>query len=302
MSMTLSAEHLIYAMSANHPPALHVPDGATIRVETCDCFENQIVRADQDFGSLDWDRINPASGPIFVDGALPGDQLLIEILAIEVADHGVMTTGPGLGVLGDELAQNAIRIVPIVAGQVHLSDTVHVPVQPMIGVIGTAPSPDVGPVSCGTPGEHGGNMDCKRIASGATLLLPVNVAGALLALGDLHATMGDGEVAVCGVEVAGSVTVRIRVLKGGAWPVPLVFDDQRVSTIASAKLLDDAATSAVHRMVRLLETECGLDTASASFILTAAGDLRVCQVVDPLKTARMELPLTVARQLGLTLP
>src|SRR6185437_13220666 len=97
------------------------------------------------------------------------------------------------------------------------------------------------PISCGTPDKHGGNMDSKVIREGTTLYLPVNVPGALLALGDLHAAMGDGEVAVCGVEIAGEVTVTVEVIKGQAWKLPLAQTADAVYTIASEKLLDDAA-------------------------------------------------------------
>ena len=93
-----------------------------------------------------------------------------------------------------------IQIVPIHNKHVLFSNELQIPINPMIGVIGLQKES----ISCGTPHDHGGNMDCKEIKEGTTLLLPVNVPGALLALGgDLHAAMGDGEIGVSGVEVAG---------------------------------------------------------------------------------------------------
>lgn len=295
-STVLAKEHIIYAMSPDNAPALTVADGATVEIHTCDCFEDQIQSADQEFTTLDWERINPATGPIYVEGAEPGDLLVVDIQQIQLADQGVMTTGPDLGVLGDELTQNTIRMIPVRDGKAIFSDLVSLPIRPMIGVIGTAPA--TGSVPCGTPGDHGGNMDCKRITEGARLILPVNVPGALFSLGDLHASMGDGEVAVCGIEIAATVQVQLHVLKGKAWPVPMIINDEQVVTIASEKLLDDAATRAVKNMVHFLEAECGMDKAEATFLLSAAGDLRVCQVVDPLKTARFELPRWIAESYG----
>lgn len=295
---TLTADQLIYSMSSSHEPVLRVADGDVVEIHTCDCFENQIVREDQEFGELNWDRINPATGPIYIEGARPGDLLVVHILKMELAGHGVMTTGPRLGVMGKELTQNVIRILPVQNNEVVFSERLTLPLQPMIGVIGTAPDPAKGAVSCGTPGEHGGNMDCKRITTGAQLLLPVNVPGALFALGDLHAAMGDGEVAVCGVEIAGVVTVQLQVLKGKRWPAPLLIDETRVMTIASAKLLDDAAIEATKHMVQLLELECDLPTAEATLLLSAAGNLRICQIVDPLMTARMEVSRALLEQQG----
>lgn len=210
-----------------------------------------------------------------------------------------MVTGPNLGVMGFDLQENVIKMIPIQEGKAVLSPSLKVPMNPMIGVIGTAPADES--ISCGTPGDHGGNMDCKQIREGTTLLLPVNVPGALFALGDLHAAMADGEVAVCGVEVAGEVTVKLDVIKGKNWPLPMAVNQEHLITIASEKELDKAADRAVINMVGFLHNELGLEKAEATFLLSAAGDLRVCQVVDPLKTARVELPIEYAKATGFDL-
>lgn len=290
---------LIYTMSPDHSPVLRVESGSVVTFETCDCFEDQIQSADTAFGELDWNRINPASGPVFIEGAEPGDILAVHIQKIEINNRGVMVTGPNLGVMGFELQENVIKMIPIEDGKAILTDKLQVPLSPMIGVIGTAPAKEG--ISCGTPGDHGGNMDCKQMREGTTLLLPVNVPGALFALGDLHAAMADGEVAVCGVEIAGEVTVKLDVIKGKNWPLPMAINDEHLMTIASEKELDKAADRAVINMVRFLHDELDLPKAEATFLLSAAGDLRVCQVVDPLKTARVELPLEYARAAGLDL-
>jgi amidase len=279
---------MIYAMSPDNAPAVTVPNGARVVIHTYDCFEDQIQSEKQAFGTLNWSRINPATGPIFIEGAEPGDLLVVHIQQIQLADQGVMVTGPNLGVLGDELAENFIRILPVSPEGVVFSEKVTLPLAPMIGVIGTAPASDS--IPCGTPGSHGGNMDCKRITEGARLILPVNVPGALFALGDVHATMGDGEIAVCGVEIAATVTVQLHLLKQKKWPAPMLIDDMTVMTIASEVLLDDAANQATKNMVHFLESECGMEKAEATLLLSAVGDLQVCQVVDPLKTARFEMP------------
>ena len=144
-------------------------------------------------------------------------------------------------------------------------------------------------------------MDCKRIVKGSVLYLPVAVPGALLALGDLHAVMGDGEIVVCGVEIAGEVDVRVSVLKGIRLPTPFLAEGGRLMTIASAETLDEAGAEATRRMHRFLTERLNIETHEAGILLSAAADLRVCQVVDPLKTARMELPLWVAERYGFRL-
>jgi amidase len=292
----ISKEHLIYAMSPENEPTLRVPAGSRVVFETCDCFEDQITSADMDFGELDWNRINPATGPVYVEGAEPGDILAVKIEKINIASQGVMVTGPNLGVMGFDFTQNTIRMVPVENGCAVLAENLKVPINPMIGVIGTAPAG--GAIACGTPGDHGGNLDCKQNREGTTLFLPVNVPGALFALGDLHAAMGDGEVAVCGVEVAGEVTVTLEVIKGKKWPLPMAVNKDHLMTLASEKELDAAADRAVVNMVRFLHEELQMAKEQATFLLSAAGDLRVCQIVDPLKTARMELPLTFAKAAG----
>jgi len=288
--------HLIYAMATDNAPVLTAASGSTLVFETCDCFENQITSPDVEFKALDWSRINPATGPVFIEGAEVGDMLAVHIERISLNDRGVMVTGPGLGVIGDLLEENVIRMIPIQNGKAVFNDALELPLNPMIGVIGTAPAGE--PVSCGTPDKHGGNMDSKVIREGTTLYLPVNVPGALLALGDLHAAMGDGEVAVCGVEIAGEVTVTVEVIKGKAWKLPLAQTQDAVYTIASEKLLDDAANEATRNMVFFLEAECGLNRHDAIALMSITGNLQISQVVDPLKTARFEMPLDVLKKLG----
>lgn len=288
----------IYNMSATNKPVLSVPSGSTLVFETCDCFEDQITSEQTPFQALDWARINPATGPVFIEGADPGDMLEVKIETMILRDYGVMATGPDMGVLGDELIENSIRIIPIRQGKAFFTENVVLPLNPMIGVIGTAPASEA--ISCGTPGNHGGNMDCKIIGEGTTLYLPVNVPGALLALGDLHAAMGDGEVSVCGVEVSGEVTLSVKVIKGKQWQLPFAKTSKAVYMIASEKSLDEATVRATKNMVHFLATECGLNNYDAIALLSIAGNLQICQIVDPLKTVRMELPLSVLEQLGYT--
>ena len=247
-------------------------------------------------GGLDWSNINPATGPLYVEGASFGDVLKVEILRIDLDDHGVMIHSEGEPVTGALVKGEVTKILPIENGCARFNDKLSFPVKPMIGVIGTAPA-DEG-IATGTPGEHGGNMDCKRIGEGATLYLPVNVDGALLAMGDMHAVMGDGEVGVCGVEIAGRIAVRVSVLKDCALPTPFLLAGDQAMTICSAKTADEACDAATLAMHRFLTGEVGMDGHEAGMLLSVAGNLRVCQVVDPKKTFRMEVPLSIMQAYG----
>ena len=202
-------DHIIYSMSPENKPCMEVEIGSSLVFETYDCFENQIDSEDVVFQELDWNRINPATGPVYVKGAEPGDILAVTIEKIKIAEQGVLTTGANLGVIGDELNENTVKIVPIHNEHVLFSSELQIPINPMIGVIGTAPKEEH---FMWHTARSRRNMDCKEIKEGTTLLLPVNVPGALLALGDLHA-MGDGEIGVSGVEVAGEVTITVQIIK-----------------------------------------------------------------------------------------
>ena len=298
--MEISSGQVIYAMSPDNPPVARVENGATVCFETLDCFGGQITCPDQRLGGLDWDHINPATGPLYIEGARPGDVLKVEILDIALADHGVMTDAPNDGVIGAVLTQESTKIIPIQNGQAVFNERLFFPIQPMIGVIGTAPA--AGAIPTGTPGAHGGNMDCKRIGVGATLYLPVAAEGALLAMGDLHAVMGDGEVVVCGVEIAGRVTVRVTVLRDCPLPTPFLVTERAFMTISSASALHDAAADATLRMREFLFRQVGLEEHDAGMVLSVAGDVRVCQMVDPQVTCRMEVPRTVSDAYGYAFP
>jgi amidase len=292
----LPKERRVFALAADAPPALRVPDGALVELQTADCFSDQIRSADDSLGSVDWEQINPATGPVDVEGARPGDVLAVTVEHIEVARQGVMAVSDEFGVLAGRFAGTECRIVPIVGGRARLADGVEVPVRAMIGVIGIAPAGE--PVSTGTPGSHGGNLDTKLIGEGATVYLPVSVDGALLAAGDLHAAMGDGEICGTGVEVAGSVTLRVTVRRDLALEDPVVATPDVVATVASAPSLDAAAEAATRDMADLLQGRLGLSPADATMLMSVAGDLQVSQIVDPLRTARFALPVSILAQYG----
>ncbi|MBQ2947857.1 MAG: acetamidase/formamidase family protein [Clostridia bacterium] len=294
--LTIHTDTKIHRMARENAPAARVMNGETVRFETLDCFGCQIKSEDQRLGGLDWSNINPATGPLFIEGAMPGDVLKVEILDIELDDHGVMVDGPGEGVMGGILTDEATKILPVENGMVRFNDRLSFPLSPMIGVIGTAPAGD--PIDTGTPGAHGGNMDCTKIGAGTTLYLPVNVEGALLAMGDMHALMGDGEVGVCGVEIAGAITVRVTALKGCALPTPFLVTEDAAMAIFSAETVDEAGTGATLAMHRFLMNELRMSDHEAGMLLSVAGNLCICQVVDPEKTCRMELPRAVTKAYG----
>jgi amidase len=210
VALNIPGNSSIFSFSPNHPPVLRVPSGTTVELQTLDCFANQLQTPADTLDAINWEHVNPATGPVFVEGASPGGALKVTIERIRIGTQGVMATGKDFGTFGDQFDKIHSKIFPIREGKVVFDDKLLIPIRPMIGVIGVAPADQ--DLNCGTPGPHGGNMDNRLIGEGTTLYLPVFVDGALFALGDLHAVMGDGEVAVSGLEIAGSVTVKLEFL------------------------------------------------------------------------------------------
>lgn len=288
---------LIRTMSSKNIPVIRVESGAVIELDTRDCFGSQPLAAGD--GPLQFDPElagNPATGPIYVEGALPGDMLKVEVLEILPTSDVVMSVGSDMGVFADEVEIQSTRIFKIRDGKTLFRKDFHIENKPMLGVIGTAPAEGV-EIDNLTPGEHGGNMDCRRIIAGSIVYLPVNTEGALLALGDVHAVMGDGEVASGGAEIAAHVKIKVTTLKED-YECPMVISEGYAMTLASCVSLDDAAEQAAKAMRRFIQRKLNLPHWETCMLLSLVGDLRICQVVDPLKTCRMEVPLAVFDAFG----
>jgi amidase len=299
MMKTISRDvGIIYEFNEMNQPIATVSSGSTVRVETYDCFKNQIGSEDMELTDLDWNQINPATGPIFVEDAKPGDVLKVTIHTIEIDSQGVMLVGPNLGVMGQQIEKMSVKILPIEYNKILFND-LQLPLNKMIGVIGVAPSGQG--VNCGTPGAHGGNMDNKMVTEGATLYFPIAVEGALFGLGDFHAAMGDGEVSVSGVEVAGAATVTLEVIKGQHLEQPMLENEECFTQIASAKTLDEASKLATQLMINRLVERTDMNVSEVTMLLSAVGQLEICQVVDPLVTVRFVVPKWLLSQLNVTL-
>lgn len=288
MSVAVKKGKFFYAFHKSNEPAVNVAPGTQVVIETYDCFQNQIQSEQMEFGGVDWERINPATGPVFVEGAEPGDILKVTIDELEIGEQGVMLVGPGLGVLGHKLEKEQIKIIPIQNGQVIFNETLQFPVNPMIGVIGVAPENEA--IPCGTPGPHGGNMDTTLVTKGATLYFPVFHEGALFGLGDLHAAMGDGEVSVSGLEVPGKVTVTLDVIKGKTIPYPFLENKDGLYVLVSKETLDEAAKAAVEIMAETLLPHTDMNLGELTMLFSAVGHTQISQIVDPLMTARFFVP------------
>ncbi|MEG1825774.1 MAG: acetamidase/formamidase family protein [Gordonibacter sp.] len=291
----LNDERVLFAFDKELEPVLKVASGETVRIRTKDCFGNQVRTPEDVLDEIDWDAINPATGPVYVEGAVPGGALKVTIDNIELDDQTASCTGKNEGVCGDLFDAWSTRLCAIENDRLIWNDKLSIPLNPMIGVIGVAPAG--APVNCGTPGSHGGNMDNTAITTGATLYFPVAVEGALFGCGDMHAAMGDGEISVSGAEVAGWATVTLTALPDLTLTNPLIENDTHFGVIASAETLDEAADRAVHEMVALLHDRTGTPEDELVLLLSLVADVQICQMVDPEKTVRFMVPKYVLEAL-----
>ncbi|NLZ55663.1 MAG: acetamidase/formamidase family protein [Clostridiaceae bacterium] len=282
----ITRDKVVYVMDKKNPPVETANSGERVVFQTCDCFNNAIRKNTDMVSGVDFSRVNPATGPLYINGAEPGDTLMIRVLSISLDVQGAAVAAPGLGRLGAMVEREETVICPIEGEYARYLDY-RIPLRKMIGVVGTAPAGEA--VVTATPGAHGGNLDTTAITEGVSLYLPVNVPGALLAIGDLHASMGDGEIMGAALEISGEVEVEVSLLKNCDYPLPLLETEDRWITIASAATAEEASDRAIRNMVDLLRQKTGLSFNQAGMLLSLAGDLRVSQIVNPRITMRLEL-------------
>ena len=274
-------------------PALEIEPGAEVAFAVRDASDEQLGpdSTSADVAALDFARVNPVAGPVFVKGARPGDALEVEVLELRPRDWGWTAIIPGFGLLADEFDQPWLRISRVDPDRraVVFSEQVTLPYEPFPGTIGVAP-PEPGPHSIVPPSRWGGNMDIKHLRAGTTLLLPVGVEGALFSVGDTHAAMGDAEVCGTAVETAMDLTLRISVRRGLSLPAPqyrvpageLARTQQsayHVCTGVDADLLE-ATRQATRALIDHLVDVRGLERDEAYALCSVAADLRIHEVVD----------------------
>ena len=275
----ISRENITNLFGADVAPVAEVAPGEEVVFETLDAAGGR-VRTVEDGLTVFLPRElgNPATGPVRVVGAKPGDTLAVTILDIKPGAQGYSRFRAGGGVITAELRPPFAKIIPVRDGVVHFSERVSFPVRPMVGVIGTAP--DGAPVQSFYPGPHGGNLDVNAIAAGATVYLPVAVPGALLAIGDIHAHMGDGELTGGGIDIPAEVTVRLDIRSGLGWPRPVVETADAWCACASAPTLAEAIRLATSDMATMLARALGMSREEAFVLIGCAGDARIGQAAE----------------------
>src|SRR5262252_7914213 len=309
VTVSFAAEHELKLTPANvHwgyydarlKPVLRISSGDTVRVETmiagglerlrlAGAPESEIPDSLKQVENSVTDRgagAHPLTGPIYVEGAEPGDVLEVRILAFEfLHPYGVTGFRPGSGTLPDEFPYAHFMRIPIDAraGTAEFRPGVILRLAPFWGSIGVAPPPPIRRLSSGPPGWHAGNLDNKELVAGSTLYLPVHVPGALISMGDGHAIQGDGEVTITALETSLRGTVQIFVRKGKPIRWPRAETPAHFIAMGLHPDLNEAARIATREMIDFLVSEKGMSRDDAYILCSLAVDLHVTQLVDDTK-------------------
>jgi len=298
--LTIPKSSFIYTFSKDNKPAAYVRDGDTVRLETMDNLSDKVTGEGMRLLDIDIDpeKVNPATGPIYIEGLMPGDVLEIHILNIELADHALVLCQAGMGVIGKYFRETTVNVMPIKDNRVIFNKELAIPIKPMVGVMGVTP---VSEQPTHMLGCYGGNMDNTMVAPGAVLYLPVEVEGGMFAAGDMHAAMGDGEINCSGLEAGGAVTVKLKVRKDIAIKNPVLVNSQYFTTIAAGDTLDCAAATATGDMAMLLKEMLPIPFDQISMLMSAAGNLEICQVINNKKSARFCMPKYLLDAYGISI-
>jgi acetamidase/formamidase len=291
-------------------PVLRVASGDTVEVETLITSSPQ--RLEQAF--VPPDQVEQAlrdifkevtdkgpgghilTGPIFVEGAEPGDTLEVRIRDVRLRlPYAYTAFGPKSGFIPEDFPRSRTKIIPLDAKRMvgKFSDAVEVPLRPFFGSMGVAPPPELGRVSSGPPGAHAGNLDNKELVAGTTLYIPVHVTGALFAVGDGHAAQGDGEVCVTGLETSLAGTLQFVVRKDMRLKWPRAETPTHHVVMGLDLDLTTAMKLATREAVDFLAERKLLTRDDAYMLASVAVDFRVTQVVDGTKGVHGMIPKSI---------
>jgi acetamidase/formamidase len=284
-------------------PRLVIAPGDTVRLECQDASGAQVRpgMTVAEYLKIDRDRIHALTGPIFVEGAEPGDVLEIKVLTVAHKGWGWSSVIAGLGFLKDRFADPYLFHWQLEDAVSRSLAPAVVPLRPFCGVMGVAPA-EPGEFRTRPPGVFGGNMDVRELCSGATLYLPVLNRGALFSAGDAHAAQGDGEVCINGIECPADVMLRFQLHKGQTLTGPLIESATHKETheseswivVESGTDAVAAARAATSRMIDLLVAGWGFADVHAYLLCSVAMNLRLSQVVnEPMFTVSAAVPKCV---------
>ncbi len=302
-TVELEQDQYYFTYSAKHPPRVRVDPGDVVVARTLDASVGAI-RRESDLPSVKTVRpfVNPQSGPIFINGAMPGDTLSVEILDIEPTeelaaswvrrDFGTLVASSSTPMINPPL-EEAVWLYPIENGKLRFKAKkdgriIEIAMKPFLGTIGTAPILEE--ISSLNLGPHGGNMDCPDACTGNTVYFPVFVEGAYLFLGDAHAVQGDGEFCGSAVEMSSRTTIKLGLMKGRRINSPRIESSEELMAVGMGKPLEDAYRAAQKELLLWLRDDYGFDLMDGYQLVSQVGTARIGNVVSQKYTIVAKFP------------
>ncbi|MCH2306389.1 MAG: acetamidase/formamidase family protein [SAR202 cluster bacterium] len=290
-----------YVIGPYKNPVANVKSGEIFQIQTLDAFGNKVDSSTSDITKLiQMPFVNPLVGPIYIEGAQKGDSLAVTIISIETSrDYGVSAIIPEFGGLCatpltrtlNEPLPPKVMIHPIKDNSITFSTDLNIPpipYEPFYGTIGT--SPELEAISSLSPGSHGGNMDAADVCPGNTIILPVNVEGGFLYIGDGHAAQGDAEICGVATEIPTTGTLKVDLVKQLSLTNPRVESDEFIMTIGSARPMEDAARIAFYELIMWLESDYGIEKLVAYQLCSQVARVRLANMVDTLYSVVAKFP------------
>ncbi|MCO8287246.1 acetamidase/formamidase family protein [Tetragenococcus halophilus] len=289
-----TTDRVHYTWHKEHEPILTIDSGDTVVFETREVSDNQFnfQSTTEAISELDWDYVYPLSGPVYINGAEPGDTLAVEILDLKTKHWGWTAVLPGLGLLAEDYPDAYLRTFDLSDGKyIHFSDDIKVPIEPFLGTMGVCPKDGDGtPIM--PPGNFGGNLDVRQLTIGTKLYLPVQQAGALFSCGDGHAAQGDGEVCVSALECPMYASLKFTVIKASKKSIPSpqfqtkggltqkVNHDDFYGTTGVGPDLMTGAQEALRAMIDYVSETYNMEKIDAYLLASLCVDLKISEVVD----------------------
>lgn len=291
---TLTKDQTHNKFSNTIEPILTVPSGAVIEAYTEDASDEQFTLAStaDDLDKFDFEPVHPLTGPVYVEGAQPGDALKVTLHKIELGNWGWNAILPNFGFLTGQVDAKYLKVYELGAEKafIQFSNDIRVPLNPFPGVMGVAPDTSA-LLNTIPPRANGGNMDDPNMTEGTVLYFPVFVEGGLFSIGDGHATQGLGEVCGTAIECPLRVVYEIELVKGKKIREPQYETDEYYATTGFAPTVDEAAKKATFYMIEYLQQEYGIPEEEAYALCSLSGDLKIAEVVDlPNMLVTMHMP------------
>jgi amidase len=278
----IGKEHIVRTFDATHPPAARVRPGEVFVMETNDRFRDW-----NDGKAWPMEQLTVMTGPVFVEEAKPGQVLRVDILDIRPTQgFGYVIAIPGYGAFKEKVEFRK-KIVPIEGNQIRYSDKITLPFMPNISKIGLAPAAGSRPSNA--CGAFGGQLSNSQLGSGSTVYLPVLVEGGLLTIEDVHAKMGDGEIAASAVEIAAEVTLRCSIAGELRLDHPLAVTPHEVVTMGDGETVEAATRIALDRMASVLVERTGIDITEVAMLVSTAADIRISEMAGTPRHVRVAM-------------